>query len=100
MRPDQIILSPVLSEKSNVMREGEVKKYVFKVDPRANKVQIKKAVAELFDVKVTDCNVMNVKGKPKSTRTKSGWNRGTTTPWKKAIVTLGKGQSIASVEAN
>jgi large subunit ribosomal protein L23 len=100
MRPDQIILEPVLSEKSNLMREGSQKKYVFKVDPRANKYQIKEAVKALFDVKVTSCNVMNVKGKPKTTRTKSGWRRGTTTPWKKAIVTLAKGDSIASAETN
>lgn len=100
MRADQIILEPVLSEKSSTMREGDVKKYIFKVDTRANKLQIKEAVKELFDVKVTKCSVVNVKGKPKSTRTKSGMRSGSTTPWKKAIVTLAKGDTISKVEAN
>ncbi|MBN1649444.1 MAG: 50S ribosomal protein L23 [Spirochaetales bacterium] len=100
MRFDQIILEPILSEKSNSMRDGEAKKYVFKVDPRANKPQIKEAIKALFDVKVTSCNIVNVKAKPKTTRTKSGWRRGAISPWKKAIVTLAKGETINAVESN
>jgi large subunit ribosomal protein L23 len=100
MRADQIILEPILSEKSNSMREGESKKYIFRVDPRANKPQIKEAVKALFDVKVASCNIVNVKAKPKTTRTKSGWRRGAIAPWKKAIVTLAKGETISVIEAN
>ena len=98
MRADQIIKEPVLTEKTNEMREGEQKKYVFRVDPRANKVQVKQAVIELFSVRPVDCHVAWVKGKPKMTRTKSGFRTGSTTPWKKAIVTLKPGETIEAVE--
>lgn len=98
MRADQIILEPVLTEKSNEAREGEEKKYTFKVSPRANKIQVMRAVEELFSVKALSCNIVNVKGKPKFTRTKSGVRAGSTTPWKKAIVTVAKGDSISAIE--
>ncbi len=98
MRADQVIIEPVLTEKSNSMRESQVKKYAFKVDPRANKTQIMQAVEQLFSVKPTSCNVVNVKGKPKFTRTKSGARAGSTVPWKKAIVTLSEGDSIEAID--
>ncbi len=98
MRADQIILEPVLTEKSNEAREGEAKKYTFRVDPRANKIQVMRAVEELFSVKALACNIVRVKGKPKFTRTKSGVRAGSTTPWKKAIVTVAKGDSISAIE--
>ena len=98
MRADQIIIEPVLTEKTNIMRESEQKKYTFKVDPRANKIQIMQAVEELFSVKALSCNIVSVKGKPKFTRTRSGARAGSTTPWKKAIVTIAKGDSISARE--
>lgn len=98
MRADQVIIEPVLSEKSNRAREEECKKYTFKVDPKANKFQIMDAVNELFGVKPVKCNVMNVKGKPKFTRGKGGFVLGNTGNWKKAIVTLAKGDSIQAIE--
>lgn len=98
MRVDQVIIEPVLTEKSNVEREAETKKYTFKVDPRANKVEVMKAVEELFSVKPLKCNILTVKAKPKYTRTKSGQRKGSTTPWKKAVVTVTKGDSIAAIE--
>ncbi len=98
MRADQVIIEPVLTEKSNLMREAETKKYAFKVDPRANKTQIMQAVEQLFSVKPVDCNVVNVKAKPKYTRTRSGVRSGSTAPWKKAIVTLSKGDSIKAID--
>ncbi len=98
MRADQVIIEPVLTEKSNSMRETEVKKYAFKVNPRANKIQIMQAVEQLFSVKPVSCNVVNVKGKPKFTRTKSGMRAGNTGPWKKAIVTLAKGDAIDAID--
>lgn len=98
MRADQIIIEPVLTEKSNIMRESEQKKYTFKIDPRANKLQVMQAVEELFSVKPLKCNIVSVKGKPKYTRTKSGVRSGSTTPWKKAVVTLSKGDSISIIE--
>ena len=98
MRADQVIIEPVLSEKSNIAREAECKKYTFKVDPRANKFEIMSAVKELFKVNPTSCNVMNVAGKPKFSRGKGGYVKGYTASWKKAIVTLSKGEVIDAIE--
>ncbi|MDC7244849.1 MAG: 50S ribosomal protein L23 [Sphaerochaetaceae bacterium] len=98
MRADQVIIQPVLTEKSNIARELEEKKYTFKVAKDANKFQIAKAVKELFDVTPVKVNVVSVKGKPKYTRGKSGYIAGTTGDWKKAIITLAKGDVIQAVE--
>ena len=98
MRADQVIIQPVLTEKSNVARETEVKKYTFEVDPRANKFEVKQAVQELFSVTPVKVNIVSVKGKPKYTRGKGGHIKGTTGDWKKAIVTLAKGEVIQAVE--
>jgi large subunit ribosomal protein L23 len=99
MRFDQVIIEPVLTEKSNGMRETEgIVKYTFKVNPRANKIQIMEAVKNLFSVKPVDCKIINVKAKPRQSRTKSGMRSGSTTPWKKAIVTLAAGNKIDIIE--
>ena len=100
MRADQVIIRPIVSEKSTLAREGEVKKYTFVVDPKANKFEIMAAVKEIWGVDATKCNVMNFKGKPKYSRGKGkgGYIKGTTASWKKAIVTLAKGQSISAFE--
>lgn len=99
MRFDQIIIEPVLTEKTNAMREAEgAVKYTFKVNPRANKIQIMDAVKILFSVKPVDCKIINVKAKPRQSRTKSGVRSGRTTPWKKAIVTLAAGNKIDIIE--
>lgn len=99
MRADQIIIEPVLTEKTNKLRELAKKKYTFKVARDANKVQIMQAVFELFKVRPISCNVINVKSKPKMTRTKSSQGAGRTTPWKKAIVTLKAGEKIDTFES-
>lgn len=65
-------------------------KYLFIVDKLANKIQIKKAVEEVYKVKVADVNVMNMKGKPRRVR----YQLGHTSDWKKAVVTLKKGNTI------
>lgn len=98
MRADQIIIEPVLTEKTNIAREGQSKKYTFKVHKDANKFQIMEALNELFGVKAVKCNVMNMKGKPKYTRSRGGHIAGTTGDWKKAVVTLEKGQVIQAIE--
>lgn len=92
MTYDQILIRPVLSEKSNLLREEG--KYVFKVRPDASKIQIKEAVSRLFGVKVVDCTVMNVFGKMKRGRTRPG----RTSSWKKAIVRLAPGETIKVFE--
>ena len=92
MTSESIIIAPVLTEKSNILREKG--KYVFRVDARANKHQISVAVRKLFDVHPVACNIINVGGKPKRTRNRAGF----TSSWKKAIVTLAKGEKIAIFE--
>ncbi|GMO47626.1 MAG: 50S ribosomal protein L23 [Termitinemataceae bacterium] len=89
---EKVLIEPILSEKSNILRESN--KYVFKVDPKATKVQIKEAVRRLFNVHVLSCTTMNVKGKPKRTRAVKGM----TSDWKKATVHLAKGEKIALFE--
>jgi len=89
---EQILIEPVLSEKANILREQG--KYVFKVDPRANKIQIKEAVRRIYNVHPVSCTVMNVGGKPKRLRSRSGF----TSSWKKAIVKLSKDEKISVFE--
>lgn len=66
------------------------RKYLFQVHRRANKVQIRKAVEEIYKVKVASVNTCHVPGKVKRVRRDEGW----TTPWKKAVVTLKEGHTI------
>ena len=86
-----IIRKPIISERSMEVvfdREGnEIKKYTFEVPVNANKVEIKKAVEEVFGVKVAAVNTMRVMGKVK----RMGRFEGRRASWKKAIVTLEKG---------
>jgi large subunit ribosomal protein L23 len=84
----EIIKSPCLTEKSNLLQElrGTV---VFKVDPRANKIEIKRAVEDLFDVKVASVNTVNMRGKQKRIGIKSV---GKTKDWKKAYISLSEGE--------
>jgi large subunit ribosomal protein L23 len=89
---ENILIEPILSEKSNILRESG--KYVFKVDPRANKLEIKEAVRRLFNVHPLSCTVMVVGGKPKRLRNRAGY----TATWKKAIVKLPKDEKIALFE--
>jgi len=89
---EDIIIEPVVTEKSNTMRESN--KYTFKVDARANKKQIKKAIEDVFEVKPVKCNIINRKGKPKRVRYKIGY----TSSWKKAIITLKQGDTIRIFE--
>ena len=77
-----IIIKPVVTERS--MENMESKRYTFKVDTRANKSEIKKAVETIFGVKVQQVNTMNITGKKK----RMGANVGKRPDWKKAIVTL------------
>ena len=84
----EIIKAPVITEKS--MADKENGKYTFKVNPRANKIEIKNAIEKIFNVKVTSIRTLNVK--PKKRRV--GRYTGLTNRKKKAIVTLAEGQTI------
>jgi large subunit ribosomal protein L23 len=92
MEAEQIIIEPVVTEKSNHLRE--VGQYVFRVDSRANKVQIMQAVQQLFNVHPVRCSILNVKRKPKRVRYRLGYTSG----WKKAIVTVRSGETIQIFE--
>lgn len=82
MLPEEIIIRPVVTEKSNdELQQG---KYTFEVNKKATKVQIANAVEKLFEVKVLKVNTMTVKGKAK----RVGYHVGKTPDWKKAIVTI------------
>ena len=83
--PRDIILSPVVSEKSyNLIDDG---KYTFLVDPRANKTEIKLAIEKIFNVKVDSVNTLNRQGKTRRTKFGIGKRKDT----KRAIVTLKSG---------
>ena len=89
---EDILIEPILTEKATTLREEG--KYVFKVHPDANKLEVKQAVSKLFGVKVVKCTVMNVFGKMKRVRTRPG----RTSNWKKAIVRLAPGETIKVFE--
>ena len=85
----EIIKAPVITEKSANLAQNE-RKYIFKVDPKASKTEIKMAVEKIFNVKVENIFTLNVK--PKKRRV--GRYAGLTNRTKKAIVTLAEGQTI------
>lgn len=86
------LIKPMVSEKASVLASQG--KYVFVVHPYANKIQIKKAVEEVFGVKVNDVNIIKMLGK----NVRFGRVRGRTKNWKKAVVTLEPGQKIEIYE--
>ncbi len=91
--PYQIIKYPLITEKSTILREDK-NKYTFRVDKRANKIEIKHAIQAIFpDVEVVAVNTINVHGKPKNYRFNK---KGKRPDWKKAIVTL-KAENIIEI---
>jgi large subunit ribosomal protein L23 len=88
MDSSQIIIRPVVSEKSYVLATAD--KYTFRVHAGAHKTQIKQAIEELFDVKVLEVRTLSVKSKPK----RRGYTAGRTRSWKKAIVQVRAGDTI------
>src|ERR671929_2184506 len=88
MDPSQVIIRPVVSEKTFVLAEAG--KYTFRVHDRAHKTQIRQAIEQLFDVKVLEVRTASVKSKPK----RRGLTSGRTRSWKKAVVQVREGDSI------
>ena len=88
-----IIKKPVITEKMTAISE-KLNKYAFIVDKRANKLQIEQAVQDLYGVQVESVNTINYEGKLKSRYTKTGIISGRRDAFKKAIVTLAKGETI------
>ena len=90
-----VIVRPLETEKSYLQRE--LGQYVFVVNRAANKLQIRQAVQEIYDVNVDSVNVMNMPGKINRTRGRRQVMR--RSPWKKAVVTLAPGERIEALEA-
>ena len=88
----QVIIRPVVSEKSYVLASAD--KYTFRVHPDAHKTQIRQSVEQLFEVNVERVNIIKVQAKPK----RRGMVKGTRPGWKKAVVQLREGQSIEYFE--
>jgi len=86
--PHEVLIKPLVTEKSTDLMQDN--KFTFKVDPKANKIEIKNAVQSIFNVNVVEVRTMNVSGKLK----KQGRSVGYSSDWKKAIVTLKQGQKI------
>jgi large subunit ribosomal protein L23 len=87
MNANQIIRRPLVTEKSTMLRE-DTNVIAFEVDPHANKIEVKKAVEELFKVKVEDVRLFNVRGKMKRLGRWAGKRR----DWRKAYVRLKAGE--------
>ncbi len=88
-----VIKRPIVTEKATVQKENS-NQVSFEVDRRANKIEIKQAVEKLFKVKVLAVNTMTVKGKVK----RMGRFTGKRPDWKKAVVTLNKGETLPFLE--
>lgn len=95
INPYAIIKRPLVTEKSTALSMAG--KYIFEVDIRANKPQIKTAVEKAFDVRVKEVNVMVMKGKPRGRR-RGGGAATYASDWKKAVVTLVAGNKIELFE--
>lgn len=102
VRMEQVIIRPVLTEKSAFLGEGAKKVYTFKVCRFSNKVEIMKAVEAMFSVKPLSCSIVNVRGKKRANVPYRGSvkrGHGFTSSWKKAYVTLPSGVTIAELES-
>jgi len=92
LHPNEVLLAPVVSEKSySLIEEGQ---YVFRIHPDAHRTQVRQAVEELFNVHVEGVNVLKVQPKPK----RRGMTKGIRPGWKKAIVQLREGETIEIFE--
>ena len=89
----EILKKPLLTEKVAELTE-KLNRYVFKVDHRANKIQIKTAVENMYGVNVTAVNTMKYVGKLKTRNTKAGAVSGRAATYKKAVISLKDGETI------
>ncbi len=93
MKLTEILIKPILTEKANAQQE-KLSRYAFKVNRRANKLEIKTAVEQFYGVNVVDVNTLVVPGKSKTRSTKSGIISGVKSGYKKALVTVAEGDTI------
>jgi large subunit ribosomal protein L23 len=88
-----LIKGPIITEKTHTQREA-ANKLTFRVDLKANKIEIRKAIEDIFKVKVLGVNTIRVRGKKK----RLGRTEGRRPDWKKAVVTLAPGEKISGYE--
>lgn len=88
-----ILVKPIITEKSSALMDND-NQYTFRVNKKANKVEIKRAIEKLYEVKVESVNTIIVPSKSKVRNTKSGMQRGTKSSYKKAIIKLAYGEEI------
>jgi len=93
MKVTEILIKPILTEKANAQQES-LRRYAFKVNRRANKLEIKNAVEQFYGVNVLEVNTLVVPGKSKTRSTKSGSISGIKSGYKKALVTVAEGETI------
>ena len=93
MQLAEVLIKPILTEKANAQQE-KLKRYAFKVNRRANKLEIKKAVEDFYGVSVVDVNTLVAPGKNKTKFTKAGFIKGVRPAYKKALITLAEGDTI------
>lgn len=93
MKATDILIKPIVTEKSNLQAE-KFRRYTFKVNRKANKLQIKKAIEQMYGVTVTEVNTLVAPGKNKTRYTKAGFIKGVRPSYKKAAVTLVEGDTI------
>jgi len=93
MKLTEVLIKPILTEKANNQQE-KLRRYSFKVNRRANKLEIKKAVEDFYGVAVVDVNTVVVPGKNKTKFTKAGFIQGVKPSYKKAYITVAEGETI------
>jgi large subunit ribosomal protein L23 len=93
MKLQEVLIKPILTEKAN-LQQTKLQKYSFRVDKKANKLEIKKAIEGFYGVTVTSVNTLVAPAKNKSRSTKAGYIKGTKSSYKKALVTVSEGETI------
>src|ERR1044071_2189241 len=93
MKLSDVLVKPIVTEKSNKLTDAS-RTYAFRVNRKANKLEIKKAVEDFYGVTVINVNTTVVPGKAKSRSTKAGYIQGRKSAYKKALVTVAEGENI------
>src|SRR6186713_1866208 len=93
MKLSEVLVKPILTEKANAQQE-KLRRYAFRVNRKANKLEIKKAVEDFYGVSVINVNTSVVPGKNKTRFTKAGYVQGRKPAFKKALVTVAEGETI------
>ena len=93
MKASEVLVKPILTEKANAQQE-KLRRYAFRVNRKANKLEIKKAVEGFYGVTVLEVNTLVVPAKHKTRSTKAGIVQGRKPAYKKALITVAEGESI------